>query len=136
MRGQLRVSWMFVLCLAAVGCGADTRPTGPSVIPNDDEDSGTDSCIDRDRDGYGRNCDKGKDCNDEDANITDECRRCLVVTKDCPCKPGTVAQRCVPPVIEVDGGILVCAEGSRYCRDGYWSDCETIGEYVFQATGR
>jgi hypothetical protein len=35
--------------------------------------------------------------------------------------------------MHVDGGILVCAEGSRYCRDSYWSDCETIGEYVFQA---
>jgi hypothetical protein len=134
MTGQLRVSWVLVLCLAAIGCSAETRPTGPAVRPGDDDDAGSESaCIDRDGDGYGRNCSKGKDCDDDDSDITDECRRCLTTTKDCPCRPGTVAQRCVPPVMRVDGGILVCAEGSRYCRDGYWSDCETIGEYVFQA---
>ena len=134
MRGQLRVSWMFAFCIAAIGCSANnTRPTGPSVIPGDDDDAGSENaCIDRDGDGFGRNCNEGKDCDDDDADITDECRRCLSVVKDCPCKPGTGALRCVPPVMHVDGGILVCAEGSRYCRDGYWSDCETIGEYVFQ----
>ena len=134
MRGSSRVLWLLVLCFAAMGCSADaTRPNGPSVIPRDDEDAGPeDACIDRDGDGYGRNCRKGKDCDDDDPRITDECRRCLAVTKDCPCKPGTAAARCTPPVIEVEGGVLVCAEGSRYCRDGYWSDCETIGEYVFQ----
>lgn len=133
MRGPLRVTWLFAFCIAAIGCSASARPTGPSVIPGDDDDAGSENaCIDRDGDGFGRNCDEGKDCNDDDPDITDECRRCLTVVKDCPCKPGTAALRCIPPVKQVDGGILVCAEGSRYCRDGYWSDCETIGEYVFQ----
>jgi hypothetical protein len=134
MRGALGVSLVFGLCLAAVGCSADAkRPVGPSVPYDGDEDAGPVTCIDRDRDGFGRNCDKGKDCDDEDPFVTDECRRCLTALKDCPCKPGTPAQRCVPPVKRVDGGVLVCAEGTRYCRDSYWGDCETIGEYVFQA---
>ena len=37
------------------------------------------------------------------------------------------------PPNPVQGGTLVCKEGNRYCRDGYWSTCETIGGYVFQA---
>ena len=134
MRGVSGVSVLFALCLAAIGCsGSEKRPG--STVPYDNDDAGEDVelCIDRDHDGFGRNCDKGKDCDDDDANITDECRRCLNVVKDCPCKMGTAALRCVPPTIEVEGGVLVCAEGTRYCRDGYWGDCETIGAYVFQA---
>lgn len=133
MRGLLRVVGLVALFIAAIGCGADKpRPPG-SLIPIDDEDAGSPTaCIDRDGDGFGRNCKKGKDCDDDDPEITDQCRRCITITKDCPCKPGTAALRCTPPVIEVEGGILVCEEGSRYCRDGYWSDCETIGEYVFR----
>jgi hypothetical protein len=132
MRAAFGGSWLFGLCLAAIGCSADARPVSSTVPPGDDDDAGPELCIDRDHDGWGKNCDKGKDCDDNDPEITDECRRCLNVVKDCPCKPGTVAQRCVPPTIHVDGGVLVCAEGSRYCRGSYWSDCETIGNYVFQ----
>jgi hypothetical protein len=134
MRGVSGVSVLFALCLAAVGCSASgNRPV--ANVPYDNDDAGEDEelCIDRDHDGFGRNCDKGKDCDDEDPNVTDECRRCLNVVKDCPCKMGTTALRCTPPTIQVEGGVLVCAEGTRYCRGGYWSDCETIGGYVFQA---
>jgi hypothetical protein len=134
MRGVSGVLGIVALCLAAIGCSGDEKRPGSSVpYDNDDEDSGAELCIDRDHDGFGRNCDKGKDCNDEDPSITDECRRCLTKVKDCPCAKGTEAIRCTPPTIRVDGGVLVCAEGTRYCRAGYWSDCETIGEYVFQA---
>jgi hypothetical protein len=125
---------LFGLCLAAIGCSADpARPVTSTIPPDDDDDAGAERCIDRDHDGYGKYCSKGKDCDDDDADITDDCRRCLNrVIKDCPCERGTTAQRCTPPTIQVEGGILVCAEGNRYCRDGYWGDCETIGMYVFQ----
>ena len=132
MSGVLRSSLVLMFCLAAVGCEkAVQRPVG-TVTPDDGEDGGEDLCIDQDRDGFGRNCDLGRDCDDNNPRITDECRRCLTHSKDCPCKAGTAAEKCTPPTIKVDGGVLVCAEGTRYCRDSYWGDCETIGEYVFQ----
>lgn len=133
MRGALRSALFLAFCLAAIGCEeAKQRSVQPAVPSDDGEDGGEDLCVDRDRDGFGRNCDQGADCDDNNPRITDECRRCLAVTKDCPCKAGTAAQKCTPPTIKVDGGVLVCTEGTRYCRDSYWGDCETIGEYVFQ----
>jgi hypothetical protein len=123
----------FVLLVAA--CSGAKHKTPPSVSTGDD-DGGTDNaCIDNDGDGYGENCALGTDCNDNDPTVTDQCRRCGAgVVKDCPCKPGTKTVSCTPPVVNVAGGVLVCHEGNRYCRDGYWGDCETIGGYVFEAT--
>jgi hypothetical protein len=133
MRGVLKLSLFVGLSLAAIGCGGGDDVRAPATVPTVyDDDGGADLCIDRDHDGYGRNCDQGKDCDDDDPNVTDECRRCLSIAQDCPCTRGTSPIRCVPPTIRVDGGVLVCTEGTRYCRDGYWSGCEVIGDYVFR----
>lgn len=115
--------------VASVACGGDDTPA-PAAMPPDDEDAGGNECIDNDRDGYGRRCSKGSDCDDNDPNKTDECRRCALPNENCPCKPGTEQQRCDPPPQKVDGGTLVCSEGTRYCREGYWSSCEVIIQYV------
>ena len=120
-----------LFALAAIGCSGSPKRTG-TAVPSADDDGGVETCIDRDHDGWGKNCDLGSDCDDSDPRVTDECRRCLAPAKDCPCTPGTIAQRCTPPVKHVDGGVLVCQEGTRYCRDSYWGDCETIGQYIFQ----
>ncbi|MET0384582.1 MAG: hypothetical protein ABW321_01420 [Polyangiales bacterium] len=122
-----------VLLLAAIGCGDDETKAPTTPRPGGRNDAGSDDCVDEDDDGFGRNCSRGNDCNDDDPDITDECRRCLVPTKNCRCTPGTPQVSCEPPVKHVDGGTLVCAEGTRYCRDGFWGDCETIGQYVFVA---
>jgi hypothetical protein len=119
-----------VVCSGAFGCGDDdvTETPRPRRDAGDDERV----CTDADGDGFGKYCDPGTDCDDEDPEITDECQRCLVPTsKGCPCEPGTMAMRCDPPDIEAEGGRLVCREGTRYCREAKWSDCEIIGQYVF-----
>lgn len=118
---------------AAFSCSGGGDTAKYSGVPVGDDDAGSTECVDKDHDGYGRYCSAGSDCDDNDPDITDECRRCLAAAKDCPCKPGTAQTRCTPPVMHVDGGTLVCSEGTRYCRDGYWGDCETIGQYVFVA---
>jgi hypothetical protein len=120
------------LPLAACGGGASNAPPGPSTS-NQDDGGAEVTCIDDDGDGFGNHCQLGSDCDDADPAVTDECRRCVLPTKDCPCKSGTRAVSCAPPVQRVMGGTLVCREGNRYCRSGYWSDCETIGQYVFVA---
>jgi hypothetical protein len=115
------------LCmLSAWSCGDDAPP--PKLATRDAGDEYV--CVDEDGDGYGTYCDKGNDCNDSDPKVTDECRRCKQPKFNCPCKPGTMPLKCDPPNIEVEGGTLVCSEGTRYCRDGLYSDCEIIGEYV------
>lgn len=124
-----------LLLAAAISCGGDDTPApGGPGIGNHDDDAGKTVCVDEDDDGWGKGCSKGDDCDDTDPDVTDECRRCRGgAVKDCPCKPGTQQVSCEPPVKHVDGGTLVCSEGTRYCRDGNWGDCETIGEYVFVA---
>ena len=117
-----------------VACGGDdSQPTGIDTGGSDQDGGADEVCVDQDDDGYGKHCALGSDCDDNDPGVTDECRRCRVAATDCPCTPGTKPTGCEPAVQHVAGGILVCKEGNRYCRAGYWSDCESIGEYVFMA---
>lgn len=133
----MRAVWLLVvvclsLTLAACGGGKAKMPaTGKPVGGANDGGVDEDVCVDDDEDGFGNHCDLGTDCDDANPDVTDECRRCVQAAKDCPCTPGTRPASCVPPVMHVAGGTLVCKEGNRYCRSGYWSDCETIGQYVF-----
>lgn len=130
----MRLTWaslavVLSLCVGAWSCGDDEAPPKKTVH----RDSGPDEeyvCVDEDGDGFGQYCDKGTDCDDSDPNVTDLCRRCATAREGCPCKPGSEPTKCDPPDIEVEGGTLVCSEGTRYCRDGFYSDCEIIGQYV------
>ncbi|HEY2734497.1 MAG TPA: hypothetical protein VGI70_10965 [Polyangiales bacterium] len=121
-----------ILTCAACGGGGHHKSTPGTPVGNDD-DAGSQACIDNDGDGFGVNCSAGSDCDDDDPTVTDECLRCNSPSKSCPCTPGTKSVACTPPPVRVEGGELVCHEGSRYCRDGAWGDCETIGQYVFVA---
>lgn len=115
-------------CVLSTACGDDDALPPTATRP----DSGDDfECMDKDGDGFGKYCEKGADCDDDDANVTDICRRCARVNEGCPCMPGTEPRSCDPPDVEVDGGILVCNDGTRYCRDGFWDACEVIGGYTF-----
>jgi hypothetical protein len=126
------VTWvrLLAICLGVWGvwsCGDDSAPPKKATH----RDAGDEyACVDEDGDGYGTYCDKGADCDDTDPSITDACRRCTQPKLNCPCKPGTMPMKCDPPNIKVEGGTLVCSEGTRYCRDGVYSDCEIIGQYV------
>jgi hypothetical protein len=135
---RMRMRWWLIAALiTSAGCGDDSEP--PDNFSVDDRDSGVGlrECIDEDDDGFGNQyCEEGRDCDDDDPEVTDECYRCVSPNRNCPCEPGTMAVPCTPDAIQVEGGTLVCAEGTRYCRDGLWSSCEAIGEYTFVPTGR
>ena len=88
------------------------------------------ACTDRDGDGYGQNCAYGRDCNDDDPNSTNECRDCVYPERGCSCNDGQAPISCFLPDKELEGGNVMCSEGSRYCRDGLWSGCEGVHEYV------
>jgi hypothetical protein len=120
-----------VLCVlalsSAAGCGDDDGPGGV-VIP---ADSGY-SCVDEDNDGFtvGEGC-FNLDCDDGNPDITDQCRECLdePIQEGCACEPQEGLQ-CVPDPMPHPEGLLVCREGTRFCRDGLWTACEPLGEYV------
>ncbi len=120
-----------VLCALALisvaACGDDDGAGGSYVQP----DSGY-SCVDEDMDGYGLgdSC-FSIDCDDSNPDITSECRECLDSPnkEGCPCEPQE-GMECVPDPIPHPEGLLVCREGTRFCRDGVWTGCEPLGEYV------
>lgn len=128
------VAWLAVCVVGCSGiwsCGDDDEA---SAAPRPRRDAGEEDlvCVDADGDGFGKYCKRGADCDDDDPEYTDECRRCRIpTTKGCPCDAGTPPLECDPPDKQADGGTYVCAEGTRYCRDELWSDCEVIGQYVF-----
>ena len=134
--GVLRLRWALVaaaLTFLLWGCGDDGGGLPPPSVSSGDA-SVSRECEDADGDGFGKNCVLGRDCNDDDPDDTDLCYRCLQANPGCPCEPGTPPMFCTPPTIKVEGGILVCSEGTLYCRDGMWSECEIIGAYTFVPT--
>lgn len=124
--------------LLVLGCGGDGGgggPSGPPVSVDPDGGTGRRVCVDEDGDGFGRNCGNGNDCDDDDPSVTDECRRCVSPNADCPCEPGTMPMTgCKPPdmdaVVNGVSGTWVCSEGTRYCREGLWSECEILWQYA------
>jgi hypothetical protein len=129
-----------LLCIAllvSVGCGDDESP--PGMVSVGMEDAGEpEPCIDDDGDGFGLNCTRGDDCDDTNTAVTNQCVLCTkLVVKGCACEPGTKPMACDPDDIKTTRngvrGTLVCSEGTRYCRDGFYSDCEALVEYTFRA---
>lgn len=120
---------------AAIGCSGDDGDGGDGngVDTTISDGGGRPVCVDRDGDGYGRYCGQN-DCDDDDPDITDECTRCVMPAKDCPCEPGTRFVTCDPDDVRttMNGvtGTVYCDDGARYCRDGAWTDCEILWQYA------
>jgi len=79
-------------------------------------------CIDKDKDGFGINCDAGPDCDDSNPNFAVVCPDCTKKNYvGCACKG--VAANCYtgnPQWI----GKGVCQAGVQLCKGGYWGDCK------------
>jgi len=93
-------------------------------------------CVDADGDGYGFQCEAGSDCNDSDSTTYTDCRKCATPSEGCSCSDGTAAIECtVAPELTASGGLL-CKEGTRYCRDEKWTECEGIVSFVAPAPSK
>jgi len=131
-----------VVLMVGLGCGGDDdEGTGKVPSKRPDGGGGSRQCVDGDDDGFGDFCIDGDDCDDDDPEITDECTRCRVPSDHCPCEVGTKPMYCDPPDLETtqggQSGVLVCSEGTRYCRpdqddedEGRWSECEILFQYA------
>lgn len=86
-------------------------------------------CVDEDEDGYGRGCDKGRDCDDDDPEVTNSCP--VASCASSPTAPGCecseedqgVAIDC-GEVYEHVGDSVICGYGVQLCDEGKWGACK------------
>ncbi|HMI93059.1 MAG TPA: hypothetical protein VK509_16930, partial [Polyangiales bacterium] len=112
-----------VATAALFSCADGTTRSSP------DFDAGT-VCVDEDRDGFGRNCAMGQDCDDRTAAITNQCLACAHNESGCACRSDQQPVACFLPDQSLDDGAVMCREGTRHCRGGKWSGCEDVHNYV------
>jgi hypothetical protein len=117
------MKFWFPLCLTALcwSC-AEHAPREAPAETSDRE------CIDQDRDGFGRDCALGPDCDDSDVATHVGCTQCALPDEGCACEPGAQPLGCFLDKT-VEEAVVMCHEGTRYCRDGSWSACEDIHSY-------
>src|SRR5262245_8233376 len=118
------IRWYLGALILAGACTAETNePWNPSAM-----DSGV-ICVDSDKDGFGHNCAKGRDCDDHNPASTNECRECLFPELGCACDPAQEPISCFLKDLPTPEGNVMCREGTRYCRAGLWSTCEDVHSY-------
>jgi DNA-binding beta-propeller fold protein YncE len=102
---------------------APDAKTGPDGTP-------TQPCIDLDKDGYGKNCYLGTDCDDTNPFFNVYCPPCDTQTQEgCPCNQEGLIEICFegdPGAV----GIGECQLGQRHCQNDHWSAC--VGQVVPQ----
>ena len=102
------------------GPGSPDTKGGIDIIKPDT--SGWKKCIDNDGDGYGKNCPKGIDCDDNNPNFASVCPDCSKQNwEGCPCK--AVAANCYSgePIWLGKG---ICQAGVQLCKTGFWGICK------------
>jgi len=114
--------------LGGLVLGACVQSGEPPAAPGQTWSDGG-SCEDRDLDGFGEGCANGGDCNDLDKNVHVGCGRCAVPQQGCACDEGDKPVSCFLSPSSVDGTVM-CHEGTRYCRSGQWSACESLVTYA------
>jgi cysteine-rich repeat protein len=115
-----RLRWVLAGSLLLAGCGKGPGSLGPEPGP---------TCVDSDRDGFGHDCPRGRDCDDRNAAITNQCRTCARPDVGCACSPEQEPISCFMHDEALPDGNVMCHEGTRYCRQGAWSSCEDVHGY-------
>ncbi|MDD9971945.1 MAG: C-type lectin domain-containing protein, partial [Myxococcales bacterium] len=126
---QLRYGW-WIGAVFFLGC-ADI---GPGDVGGTAEMDAGVACVDRDGDGFGINCGRGRDCDDTDASITNDCMACSRPELGCACGASQEPISCFLDDRLMPDGQVMCSEGTRYCKDGYWGRCEDVYSYLISPT--
>ncbi|HTU57984.1 MAG TPA: hypothetical protein VMF89_06115, partial [Polyangiales bacterium] len=88
-------------------------------------------CIDVDGDGHGFQCGMGDDCDDADPLLHEGCERsCRTANEGCACDAAEPPRSCSVSYSLDEDGSLLCASGTRHCRDGRWSACEGVKTFA------
>jgi len=86
------------------------------------KNSATSGCQDGDGDGYGQNCPRGPDCDDNDRKRNISCDCNALPFEGCPCQ-GAAPLACFETSNATLVGIGPCRAGQRECASGKWSSC-------------
>lgn len=130
----MRIGVALVLAVLLGGCsGSDAG--SPGFGPHAHGGDASVDCIDRDGDGYGDGCAEGSDCDDRDPAVQSGCKRCALPNDGCACAEGSQPVACYLDKSTAEDGIVMCHEGTRYCRDGIWSGCEGVHSYPLPDQG-
>jgi streptogramin lyase len=108
--------------------GVDVVQPDGGTGPGKDVTEGVDTienptCVDKDEDGYGKNCNLGVDCDDANPNFTVFCPPCQFQNAEgCKCSQNGLVEFCYDGDPS-DVGIGECRMGERRCDGKYWSSC-------------
>lgn len=119
------LAWL-VLASAVVAACSGELPDGPRGWMG--------VCFDNDNDGYGFQCPRGDDCDDQDPTVHADCAPCSKPEEGCECEEGTAPVTCILPHQVTASGALMCSRGTRYCADGVWSECLGIETFTIPAS--
>lgn len=117
---MLRVVLLLTLLVLSSSCGDSDR--APSGAQANTSDGGQPMCIDQDDDGFGRHCEAGPDCDDNDDTRFEDCR-CARMAEGCECDTDAPPVACNLTAQQLSENNLLCKTGLRYCRDGAWTEC-------------
>jgi hypothetical protein len=130
----MRLSSVTIICFLAlsaalIGCvsGRGSERASPAEAP---EAGPYEDCVDEDGDGFGKGCPLGPDCDDHDPDIADECFVCAHPDEGCPCDPSEPPVSCFLEPTDLEDGGVMCHEGTRFCRDGFWTGCLNVHSYL------
>jgi hypothetical protein len=125
-----RCQWFWLAALAGLAlAGCETRQPAQA--------GWKDVCIDADGDGHGFQCSAGPDCDDDDAEQQADCESSRRTPRTGgACEPAAQPVDCQLPYEVTVEGALLCATGTRYCRDGAWSGCEGIRSFTVPPSSR
>lgn len=140
MRCVISYKFILVVTFAVYVVSACTSDDGKSTSTKYQKDpvEEDEECLDKDGDGYAAKtatCSTGRDCDDSDPEITDECYRCVRPAEGCPCEQGQPPISCHLESTEDESGQIVCHEGTRFCQEGKWTDCQSVRSYFAPSSG-
>lgn len=121
-----------ILAVFVVGACTSDKNAAPVLI-HDDGVEERNECVDADGDGFSaRNtrCPIGNDCDDTDPEVKDECHRCIHPSEGCPCEADQPPITCHLESTNEENGDIVCHEGTRFCQEGKWTDCQSVRSYL------
>lgn len=129
--GMPRTAMTLMIALSmACGDGDAQPPNDPRRSESEADGSDSKKCIDADGDGFGRRCDEGPDCDDDDDTVFEGCATCFAEKEGCGCELDALPVECELSAEEAAKSSPLCKTGTRYCRDGRWTGCVGIASFA------
>jgi len=120
----MRSTTLLCVALSAALLSVGACAGCPDEVVDEGDDREGLGCLDRDGDGYGTECVRGDDCDDNNPNLNLSCD-CSSPYPGCPCSNDGATSACYQGAAGTEG-VGICHGGSMTCDagDGLWGRCE------------